>query len=213
MVMGAVAAFAFLFSTFLPAAQVEQNIGLLADQPGGELHIQILDAGAPLANVTINVTALSGQAILNATTDDAGWANVTLDDHAAVNLTFTYQGQTWQRSVLALDMQEVAVDVATDPQSVDRWIGIDSLLAATRVLSGVFACMALLVVAGGVAALRLRARPFATAGAFMGLIPAALLFLATLGVLPAVASLLLGGVVGLLLFATMNIMRGRDLFA
>ncbi len=203
---------AFLFSAFLPAAQVEQNIGLLADQPGGEMHLQLLDAGVPIANATVAVHTVTGEAVANATTDAGGWANVTLPEHAAVNVTITHAGQEWRRQVLALDVQEVIVDVAEDPMETERWIGVDSLLTATRVLSGVFAVMALLVVVGGIAALRLRYRHFATAGAFLGLVPAALLFLATLGLLPAVATILLGGVVALLLMATLNILGGRDLF-
>ncbi len=210
--MGGVAAFAFLFSAFLPAAQVEQNVGLLADQPGGELHLLLLDAGVPVANATVTVQTIGGEAFANLTTDPSGWANTTLTDHAAVNVTILHEGQTWYRQVLALEIQEVVVDVAVDPQETERWIGVDSLLTATRVLSAVFAAMALLVVVGGVAALRLRYRHFATAGAFLGLVPAGILFLATLGVLPAPATLLLGVVVGLLVMATLNILRGRDLF-
>lgn len=213
-IMGSVAAIAFLATVFFPAAQLEAVVPVLADQPGGELSVLVVDAGAPVANATVLVAAYDGTPLFNATTGADGLANFTLADNAAANVTVQYDGASWLRHVVVLEGGSETLEVDTSGPAEDtRWQGLDRLMLALRIFAGAMAVMALLVVAGGVAAMRLRFRHFATAGAFVGLVPTLLMFVMTLGFWPVPMTLLFGSVVALLAVATANIMRGRDLFS
>ncbi len=147
-------------------ADVEQGVGaLLSSQPdnvpGGTLALQTLLDGQPVA---ANVTLIAGGMVVgHAGTDLTGWSNTSLGSHGAVHVTVRAANRTLERNVLVVDGTTVALrlDVATDPADDPAWHGLGSALQAGL---GLLAALALLLAAGGLAALLRRLRWLALLG-------------------------------------------------
>lgn len=148
---------------------VEASVGdLLLSQPGavpgGSLSIRTLVDGVPTPS---NVTLLDGGLpFANLTSDAAGWANVTLGSHGAVEVHAVGANHTLVRRILVLEgtSDSIVLDLARDPTTAP-WQGLS--LALTTGL-GAFAVAATLLALGGVAALLRRLRWLA----YLGPIPA-----------------------------------------
>ncbi len=182
--MVSLAGFAFLLfaiTAVMAPSLVPDTMEAIADYEGGDVRILVTDAGAPVAGANITVRTLDGTAIANASTDDQGMAVVTDLSHAGTNVTVDAAGGPFQRFVLSLpassggDITEVAIDIATDPRTSEDWVGAESIVTASRILASVFATVALVTIVGGVAAIRMRGRQWAIAGAAVAIIPALLL--------------------------------------
>jgi hypothetical protein len=205
--IGGLAGFMFVLLAVQAPDLLPQAIEAVADMEGGDLSVHVQQAGVPVAGVRVNVTSLDGDVLASAPTDAAGWANFTRLSHAGVNVTVHHVDGEWSRRVLAFDLggQATRLDVQTEDDRVDEdWVGIDGIVTAIRVLAGVLAAASLVTVGGGIAAVRLRGRQWAIAGAAVALVPALIVALASwvMIVFPAV-------------FATAIVVfvRNRSLFA
>ncbi|MEA3142702.1 MAG: hypothetical protein QOG31_26 [Thermoplasmata archaeon] len=187
---GALLAIACIAFAVLPASVLSGYLGQVVDGlgdtplPGGELHVQVLANGTAAQNATVEVRSPAGNLTLAARTDAAGWANVTLREHAAANLTVRSGGHVLERRVIVRDNDtlEVRLDVARDPASVADRIGLDRLVSVLRIGATVLGVGALLLLAGGIAALAVRWPVLAIAGPVPVLALTVLLAVATLSV-------------------------------
>lgn len=177
----------------------------LAGQPGGALSIQVVAGGESVAAV-VNLTGPEGAPLTNGTTDAAGWFNTTGLEAASVTVHVAADNGTWQRRALVMRGDEVTlrIDTATDAQE-SSWVGLDPFVRAVRIVAVFLAFLSLFIVAGGVAALRLRQRPLAVAGAMAGFLPLLVITVAA----PMLGGLLLLAVVS---GALVLILLGRHEF-
>lgn len=187
---GALLAIACLAFALLPtpvlSAQLDVVVGDLGDTPlpGGALHVQVLDNGTPAPGAEVELRSPGGAVVYRNQTSEAGWANATLGDHAAVNLTVRAGGRTLERRALVRenDTLEARLDVARDPAAQEGRLGLDRLIALLRVGAWVLGTGALLLLAGGVAAVAVRWPALAIAGPLPVLALTLLLAVATLSV-------------------------------
>jgi hypothetical protein len=209
---GALLGIACLAFAVLPtgvlATYLDDVVDGLGDAPlaGGELHVQVLDNGTAARNATVELHTPRG-VLVSSNATVGGWANVTLGDHAAANLTVRAAGRVLERRVLVRenDTLEVRLDAARDPATAETRLGADRLVELLRIGAGVLAVAALLLLAGGIAALAVRWPVLAIAGP----VP-----VVGLTVLLAVATLSVGMLVILLLQAVglSLVVSGRSAF-
>lgn len=187
-VVGGLLVLLFLPVMFLSSGFTGQTIDDVASQqpeipvPGGELHLTVLRAGTPASGLLVNVSTPAGTPIANGTTDASGRFNASLGDHAFVYATVVAPEGNFTRRAIALDgtSTDVSLDLATDPVESEHWAGLGPLLRVVRILLAVFLAVAAMLCAAGICAMRLRAWAFAVSGAAIGVIPALLLFVASL---------------------------------
>lgn len=151
--------------------------------PGGALHVQVLENGAAAPNATVELRTPGG-ILLHANATKDGWANLTLGDHAAANLTVRAAGRVLERRVLVLDNDtlEVRLDAARDPATVPERLGIDRFVSFIRAAAAIVAVAAVLLLGGGIAALAVRWPVLAIAGPIPVVGLTVLLAVATLSV-------------------------------
>jgi hypothetical protein len=183
----AVACLAFaLLPTGVLAGQLDSVVDDLGDAalPGGALHVQVLDNGTALAGATVELRTPTGHQLSSNRTDAHGWANATLGEHAAANLTVRAGGHVLERRVLVRDNDtlEARLDVARDPAAGTARLGVDRLVDLLRIGAVVLGAAALLLLAGGVAAVAVRWPVLAIAGPVPVLALTVLLAVATLSV-------------------------------
>ncbi len=176
----------------------------LADQPGGTLLV-VADGAAPGANATLRALDDPDRVFQSAPLEN-GSARFELGDHAAVNVTVRSSGQEWSRIALvtAGDRLTLRFDLSSPAGHTAEPATGSTFQAILRVGLGALAALTALVVAGGVAAFRLRWRALALAGAVVGLL---------LGLLSAFTFLAVGLLFLLPLgYAFLVILRGRGQF-
>ncbi len=194
-----------LVAVFIFAAEIlPETLEQLAPQPGGGFHLHFTENGTGAANATVTVEGVEGP-VLNGTTGPGGWWNVT-EAPAGIWVNTTWQGETWSRRVFSVAGSPAALEVDTSEARVeDDWVGAQDFLRSVRVMAGVLLLVSLVVIAGGVSALRLHHRGLAMAGGIVGLLPPILLFTATRSL---VTMLILGVMAASLAF----IVKGRERF-
>ncbi|HUR61570.1 MAG TPA: hypothetical protein VM286_04320 [Candidatus Thermoplasmatota archaeon] len=162
-----------------------QVVASQGDAPirGGTLSIHVLDNGTAAANATVELRSPAGTLFYSNQTV-GGWANATLGDHAAANITVRAGGHILERRALVLegDAQDLTLDVSRDAAQDAAWIGMDRLVSFVRIAVGVIAAAALALLLGGIAAVMLRWLPLAIAGPIPALALTLLLVVATLNV-------------------------------
>lgn len=173
--MGALLLVAGGAGVFQAEHAVVQEPPALAALPGGEVHVRVLEDGAPRENVSVAVLAWNGSRQQEHATDAGGWANLTMD-RALSHVIVADNGTTWNRTVVAMEDVTVRLelDLATADREEEDWLGVGAVVSQVRILGGVLAFLAAMMVAGGVAALRVRARGLAMAGIVAGMVPALL---------------------------------------
>jgi hypothetical protein len=164
---------------------------------GGTLRVHVLDQGQA-ANATVELATPSGHA-LGTNQTAQGWANLTLGQHAIVNVTVTAGSHSLHRHafVQAGSEQTLTLDVAHDVADDPAWIGLGELIGLLRIAVLVVAVASLALLAGGIAALAVRWAPLAIAGPIPAAALVILLTVATVNVGPLVVLLLLGAGLGL----------------
>lgn len=182
------------------------NQGVLGGQPGGPVTVVFTDNGTAVAGADV-ILAWSGGGV-NGTTDADGTfkataggaqANVTIRHSAADN-------QTWVRDVLSLDSMPVTVAIDTgDPTTSDEPVAAPLPTNSIRAVAGFFLFISAFVLAGGVAAYRLKGRGIAIGGALAGLLP--LLIMVT--AVPNIATMVL---LLLMAVALVFVWQARSLF-
>jgi hypothetical protein len=148
---------------------------------GGDLHLRLLDNGTPLAGVIVSMVGHGESAATNLTTSASGWANFTRLPSAFVTVAFeatvgnATNATVYQRHayVPATDRVVVREELSRREAGDDVPWSAPGLRTLVRILSSVLALVSAIAVAGGVAALRLRAYGWALTGGFVALIPAA----------------------------------------
>lgn len=209
---GALMAIACLGFAALPQGTLVGTLDQVIDNfgdsglPGGALHVQVLDNGTAVRNATVELRTPAGQMLETRATGAGGWANTTLGEHWAVNLTVRADGHALERRavVRANDTLELHLDVARGPPAAAR-LGTDRLASLVRVTAGVLGGAAVLLLAGGIAALVVRWPALAIAGPIPVLGFVLLLAVASLSVGVLVVLLLQG--IGLAL-----VVSGRSAF-
>lgn len=202
----------FATAAALTPSLVPQTMEALSDQPGGDLSVHVLDGGGPAEGVAVQVLTMEGRSLANGTTDGQGWANFTGLAHAGVNVTVHGEGGDWVRSVLTLqganegpNAAVLELDTADDPRSSSTWVGVDAFVQAVRVVAIVFAAVAALTLASGIASLRLRQRNLAFTGTLVGGLPWLVLGVASF-------NLLVFLVLGLFILSAVFLRQGRAQF-
>jgi len=198
---------AFTAPALWQGGQTMQPLGpSFATMPGGDVEVRILKDGVPRENMTVVLLAWNGTESARAATSASGWANLSLGAEAVGHVHVVHNGSTWNRTVVALEdtRVQVRIDVGQDALSSDRWPGLEAFDTVVRVLAGVIGILALLMAAGGVAALRVRGRPWAVAGVVAAVVPVLLAVFAV----PVMGLLLLLPIA----IAGWVIIRNRDAF-
>lgn len=164
--------FAVLAGIFAPQLMGDDVSDVMASLPGGELHVQVLRNGTPVEGAAVRLSGPNGSTIAEGTTE-AGWFNATSSSEAVLFVNVLVPEGEWSRQAVVLQQETlvVRIDVATDPTSDTMWLGLDALLRAMRIVLVVFGVAALVMLAAGVSALRLRNRALALTGALVGLLP------------------------------------------
>lgn len=207
--LGGLALVLFAATAILAPSLVPQTIEAVADYEGGTIALEVVDGDVPVAGATVDVHALNGTLLANGTTDAEGRFVVEEAQAAAVNVTVSTDAGTWTRQVFSLPEENggsptsVVIDVSVDPQEPDGWTGVSEIVNVSRILAAFFALASLVTLLGGVAAVRLRKRQWALAGAGLGLVPTLMLTVV------AWSFLLFPVLFGL---AIMVFVRNRDVF-
>lgn len=146
---------------------VERQIASRGDQPiaAGDLHVQILRAGAPAVGHPVTVLLPSGAPYLRGNTTAGGWFNASLGRQAAVTVTVQDANRTFERRAFVpwSVLEEVRLDLERDPDAVPTRIGLQELEGLTPILYGTLLAGAALTTLGGGAALGLRGPTLAVA--------------------------------------------------
>lgn len=207
MVVGGLAAAQFLWMAVAPPApgpdslEVLAQVPTFADQPGGDMRLHVTQNGSA-AGVPVSIAARNGSILLEGETAN-GWFNATLPvAFANVTVGATNSSQLHLFYVPQGSRVLAEVDLA-EPLDGPEWHAA-STSTVIRTIGGFLAFLALVVVAGGVAAWRRRPMALAVTGGIIAVFPG----LIVMPLLPLAGFLLLlPGLVALAL-----IVRGRRHF-
>ncbi len=195
--------------------------GLMAG-PGGDLELTFTDGGAPLAGARVEATAGNGSLVASGVTDANGtWdvrevaeAMVQVHVYAPSGIANESAGDgppgskeaVWAGRFVSFPLSTLhtTIDVAEPSQA--ETITFAEMPGAFTGYLGFLVAFAALMLAGGIAAIRLRWKGLAQAGAVAGVIPGLLFLVAT----PSIISVLVAGLLG---YAAWAIVQGRDVFA
>lgn len=174
---------------------------------GGNVTVEVVRDGAPLAGVPVTLRHGNGTLLANGTTDADGRFRAALGAALTASVEVRPGNATYLRNATAITGTEtvVRIDVASDPLAQDGWVGADRMVQYLRVFLGVMLAVSALVLAAGVSAIRLKAWGFTVSAGAVGLLPFLVLF---------VASFALGALVALLAIGipVVVIARGRRFF-
>ncbi len=174
LVMGLLAMVAYATIAIAPAVVVDNMEVFLTDQQGGEVAVQVLQNGTPVAGTEVRFVHPDGSVLANASTNAQGWANAS-----AASAYLLVEVGDFQQGVVSLPEATTAMEVDLATATGGETVGLDTVVSAVRGVSGFFAVMSLFVVAGGIAAIRVQGRGLALGGAGLGMLPALILFVAT----------------------------------
>ncbi len=150
-------------SLLVPAQEAaEPLVDSLEGQPGGRLLLRFPPGG----NGTARLLDAKGQAAGNGTADAEGALAFDMD-RAAMRFEARQGGTAWNGTAVALRGGTVEVDLPEGGGGLGLQLGRD-LVTAASVARYTLAGLSLLLVAGGTAALTLRAFALAAAGALAG---------------------------------------------
>ncbi len=170
---------------------------LMANQDGGTLVLTAPNG----TTYDATVSAMGGSVLANVTSASAD-TEVDLDGHAAVRVRATFGNVTRNATAIVLAGDVLRLDVGT---LAEGYVAVGSNVATiNRVATGLAIAFTLVLVAGGLAALLLRAWPLAVVAAVLG---------ALLGMLSLFFFLLTGLLFAIPFgFAAYFILRGRRHF-
>jgi hypothetical protein len=185
--VGGLMALLFVPMLFLAGPLTEQTLEQLASQepglslPGGTLAVHVLDGGAPVPGAPVVLRTPLGVEVANGTTDGNGTFTAVLGSTQAV---VHAEAQVGNGTVLgkAVSLEGSTTTLVLDPADPPTgWAGLGEMLVLVRVVLGVFIAVALLLVAAGILALRLKAWGFCVTAGAIGLLPGLMLAVASPG--------------------------------
>jgi hypothetical protein len=174
---------------FAAGSLTVESLQLLDGAEGGAVEVRVVSGGEGVAGARVELQRIDGEAFANGTTDENGTVRLSAKASALNRVQVTYENQSWHRRVFAGPgaVRSVEFDVAAPPGALPDVLQTKKEVSQVRMFAGMAAAFMALGIAGGIAAIRLRPRNVAVAGAIAGLAPVLLLVFAVpaAGLVPA----------------------------